>query len=131
MPTAWSIVSSLVRRLGAPVRDRCLRTPPALRLVDPEVGEREQLPAGRQDELREVRRAVPAYRVERLADLETVPDCGAERLLHVGQQADDLPARLLAERDHRLREPARVVEGLHEGAVPDLHVEDDRLSTRS
>ena len=56
-----------------------------------------------------------------------LPTARAERLVHVGQQADDLLAGAAAEVEHLLGEDARVVEGLHEGAVADLHVEDDRI----
>ena len=117
-------------RLGAAVGDRRLGAAAALGLVDPEVGEREQLAARVEHELGEVGRAVPAHRVERLAHLERVADRGAERLIHVGEQAHDLAARLAAERDHRLGELARIVERLHERAVADLHVEHDRLRAR-
>ena len=69
----------------------------------------------------------PRTRRERLPHLERVADRGAERLVHVGEQADDLAPGLLAEREHRLGERARVVERLHEGPVADLDVEHDRL----
>ena len=36
------------------------------------------------------------------SDLERVPDRGAERLVHVGQQAHDLAVRVAAELEHRL-----------------------------
>ena len=62
--------------------------------------------------------------------LERVSDGRAERLVHVGEQADDLAARLRAERRHRLGEQARVVDRLHERAVADLDVEHDRLRAR-
>ena len=71
---------------------------------------------------------VAGDRVDRLPDLERVADRMAERLIHVGEQADDLAARALAEVDHLLGEDARVVERLHEGAVADLHVEHDRVA---
>ena len=84
------------------VADGRLGAPPPLVLVDPEVGEREQPRARVEDELREVRRTLAADRVARLGDLERVADGGAERLVHVGEQADDLAARVLAELEHRL-----------------------------
>ncbi len=112
---------------GGTVRDGSLRPPPALRLVHAEVGERKQVRTGREHELGEVGRPVAAHGRERLADLESVPDRLPERLIHVRQQADRLPARLLPEREHRLRELARVVQCLHERAVPHLHIEDDRV----
>ena len=101
-----------------------------LRDVDPEVGVGEQAGAGVEHELGEVGGPVAAHRVERLADLERVPDRAAERLIHVGQEAGDLFAGLAAEFQHRLREHARLVERLHERAVADLDVEHDRLARR-
>ena len=123
----WASIQRFQTRLGRPVRDGRLRARPALGHVDPEIGQGEQARARVEHELGEVRRAVAAYRRERLAHLERVADGFAERLVHVGQQADDLAAGLLAEREHRLGECASVVERLHEGALPDLDVEDDRL----
>ena len=80
---------------------------PPLCLVDTEVGEREQLAARVEHELVEVGRAAAAHGLERLEHLEAVADRCAERLVHVGEQAHDLAARLAAERDHRLGEHAR------------------------
>ena len=118
---------ALPHRVGRAVGDRGLGAAAALGRVDPEIGEREQPGARVEHELREVGRAVTAHRVARLLHLERVADGGAERLVHVGEQADDLAARLLAEREHRLGEPPRIVERLHERAVADLDVEHDRL----
>ena len=114
-------------RLGAPVRDRSFGPPPSFCLVNAEVGEREQLAAGVEHDLGEVGRPLPTHGVERLAHLERVADRLPERLVHVGQEADDLTAGLPAERDHRLGELARALDRLHERAVADLHVEHDRL----
>ena len=63
-----------------------------------------------EDELREVRRSLSHDRVDRLPDLERVSDGGAERLVHVGQQADDVAPGPPAEIDHLLREDPRVVD---------------------
>ena len=112
------------------VGHRCLGAPPPLGDVDPEIGEREQARARVEHELREVRRALPGDRLDRLADLERVADRGAERLVHVGEEAHDLPAGPPPEVDHLLGEDARVVERLHERAVADLHVEHDRIGPR-
>ena len=113
--------------LGGAARDRRVRAPPPLGLVDPEIGEREQACARIGDELREVGRALAANGRERLAHLERVADGGPERLVHVGEKAHDLAPGLLAEGEHRIREPPRFVERLHEGTVTDLDVEHDRL----
>ena len=94
--------SSARRRRAPSRRRRPPRRSPPLVLVDPEVGEREQPRARVEDELREVRRPLAADRVARLGDLERVADGGAERLVHVREQADDLAARVLAELEHRL-----------------------------
>ncbi len=82
---------------------------------------------GGQDQLGEVGRPLAADRVDRLAQLEGVPHRAAERLVHVREQADDLAPGALSELDHRLGELPGVVERLHEGAVADLDVEDDRV----
>src|SRR5207247_1198618 len=79
----------LVRRA---VRDRGLRPTTTLVDVDLQVGEGEQPRARLDHELREVRRPLAADGVDRLADLERVADRGPERLVHVGEQADDLLA---------------------------------------
>ena len=60
-------------------------------------------------------------------DLERVADRAPERLVHVGQEADDLAARPRADLAHLPRELARVVDRLHERAVADLDVEHDRV----
>ena len=69
----------------------------------------------------------PRSVVHRLADLERVADGVAERLVHVGEEADDVAPGALAEIEHRLGEDPRVVDRLHERAVADLDVEDDRV----
>ena len=74
------------------VGDRGLGAAPALGLVDPEIREREQPGARVEHELGEVGGPVPAHRVARLLHLERVADRGAERLVHVGEQAHDLAA---------------------------------------
>ena len=53
---------------------------------------------------------MPAHRLERLAHLERVTDRCTERLVHVGEETDDTPARLFAQRPHQLGEPAGVLE---------------------
>ena len=118
---------ALVDRECRAVGDRGLGSPPPLVRVDPEIGERQQPRARVQDELGEIGRPLAAHGGARLADLERVPDGGAERLIHVRQQADDLAAGAPAELEHRLGEHARVLERLHEGAVADLDVEHDRV----
>ncbi len=80
-------------------------------------------------QLREVGGALAAQGRDRLADLERVPDRLAERLVHVGEHADDFAARMLPKLEHHLRELARVVDGLHERPVADLDVEHDRIGT--
>ena len=80
-------------------------------------------------ELGEVGRPLAAERRDRLAHLERVADRAPERLVHVGEHADDVPAGALPEREHRLTEDLRVRQGLHEGAVADLDVEHDRIRT--
>ena len=109
------------------VGDGRLGSPSPLVLVDPEIGEREQSCARVEDELREVRRPLAADGVARLGDLERVADGRPQRLVHVGEQADDLAPRVLAELEHRLGERPRVLERLHEGTVADLDVEHDRV----
>ena len=78
-------------------------------------------------QLREVGGALAAQGRDRLADLERVPDRLAERLVHVGEHADDFAAGTLPQLEHHLRELARVVDGLHERPVADLDVEHDRV----
>ena len=88
----------------------------------------ESIPGFRvEHELGEVWRPLAAQRRDRLTDLERVPDRGAERLVHVGEQADDVLARAAAEVEHALGEDLRVLERLHKGAVADLDVEHDRV----
>ena len=83
--------------------------------------------AGAEHQLAEVGRPLALQRGDRLADLERVPDRVAERLVHVREHADDLAARVPTELEHHLRELARVFDRLHERAVSDLDVEDDRV----
>jgi hypothetical protein len=118
---------ALVRSRGRPVRKRRLRTLPSLALVDAEVREREQPRARREDELGEVRGPLATKRRHRLADLQRVADGVAERLVHVGEQADDVAAGAPAEIQHRLRQSPRALDRLHECAVADLDVEHDRV----
>ena len=85
--------ASIQRRpdgVGRAVGDGGLGTRSALLHVDPEIGEGEQPRAAVEHELGEVRRALAAYGGARLAHLERVADGCSERLIHVGQQADDL-----------------------------------------
>ena len=109
------------------VRDRGLGGPPPFLDVEAEVGERQQPGARIENELREVRWPFAAHRVARLGDLQGVADRRSERLIHVGEQADDLATGVPPELEHRLGEGAGVVERLHERAVADLHVEHDRV----
>jgi hypothetical protein len=83
--------------------------------------------AGAEHELDEVGRAVALEGLDRLADLERVSDRGPEWLVHVGELADDLTAGSPAELDHGPSQLPGGGERLHEGAVADLHVEDDRV----
>src|SRR6266511_4730146 len=121
---------ALVRRDRGPVGDYRFRTPSTFVLVDAEIREREQVRGGLEHELGEVRRALAAQRLDRLADLERVPDGASERLVHVGEEAGDASLGAPAEVEHRLRERARVIERLHERAVADLDVEHDRVGAR-
>ena len=70
---------------------------------------------------------MPGYRLDGLANLERVSDSAAERLIHVGQQADDLLLGPPAEIDHLLGKYTGIVQRLHERAVADLDVEHDRV----
>ena len=122
---------ALVHLASRPVGQRLLRSSATFDGVDAEIGQRQKPRARIEDELREVRRPLSHDRVDRLPDLERVSDGGAEGLVHVGQQADDVAPGPAAEIDHLLREDARVVDALHERAVADLHVEHDRLRAGS
>ena len=57
------------------------------------------------------------------------PTACAERLVHVGQQADDLRPARVPSSSIVSASVARVVQRLHERAVADLDVEDDRLGS--
>ena len=81
-----------VRVLGGAVGDRRL-TRSRAPVVEAEVGQRDEPRRGGEHELGEVGRSLAANRRDRLADLERVADRAAERLVHVGQQADDLRVR--------------------------------------
>src|SRR5919108_4912274 len=116
---------AVVALAGLPARKRRLGQPASSFLVHSQVGEREQVRAGADDELAEVGRPRALQRVQDLAHLEGVAHGAAERLVHVGQLADDLAVRRAAELDHGPGQLARVVERLYEGAVADLDVEDD------
>src|SRR6266511_1013131 len=69
-------------------------------------------------------------RCDRFADLDCVADSAPERLVHVGDQADHLSAGVPAELEHHLPKLPRVLQGLHESPVSDLHVEHDRVRAR-
>ena len=118
---------ALVRRERRTVLDRGHGARSAFLPVDAEVGERQQMSARIEHQLREVGGALAAQGRDRLADLERVADRLAERLVHVGEHADDFAARMLPQLEHHLRELARVVDGLHERPVADLDVEHDRV----
>ena len=60
----------------------------ALHLIDLEIRQLEQPAARIEHQLGEVRRPVATHRLERLAHLERIPHRAAERLIHVGEQAD-------------------------------------------
>ena len=107
--------------------DRLLGPPATLLLADAEVRKGQEVAAGAERELGQVGRALAAECLDRLADLQGVPDRMTEGLIHVCQLADHLAPGLPAELDHRLRELARTVEALHKGSVPDLYVKDDRI----
>ncbi len=79
-----------------------------LAAVDAEVGEREQVRRRVEHELGQIGRPVAAHRLERLAHLERVADGAPERLVHVGEHADDVALRAPSEREHRLGEHLRV-----------------------
>jgi SAM-dependent methyltransferase len=76
--------------------------------IDSEIGECEEPRARVEDELGEVRRPLTVDRLDRLADLERVPDRPAERLVHVGEETDDLSSFAVPEIDHLLREDPRI-----------------------
>ena len=95
--------------------------------ADAEVRKHEEARAGVEDEIAQVRWALGADRLHRLAHLERVADGVTERLVHVGEKTDDLPTSPPAEIDHLLGEDACVVERLHERPVADLHVQHDRV----
>src|ERR671925_1756178 len=113
-----------IERGAAP--ERVLNPGPGLVIGDA-VAERDEVRGGGDRELGQVGRPVAAERLYRLADLERVSHRAPERLVHVGELADDLPIGAAPELEHRLGELSRVVERLHEGAVADLDVEDDRV----
>ena len=99
----------------------------ALGEADAEIREREQTGRGLEHELGQVGRPLAAHGRERLAHLERVADRGPERLVHVGEEADDVAAGLAPECEHQLGQAAGVLDRLHEGAPSDLDVEHDRL----
>src|ERR671923_234420 len=113
-----------IERGAAP--ERVLNPGPGLVIGDA-VAERDEVRGGGDRELGQVGRPVAAERLHRLADLERVSHRAPERLVHVGELADDLTIGAAPELEHRLGELSRVVERLHEGAVADLDVEDDRV----
>ena len=95
---------------GGAARQSFLCSPAAFLDLDAEVGERQQVCGRAENELGEVGRPGALERVERLVDLERVPDGAAERLVHVGQLADHLPAVEPAELDHGPRQLPCLVE---------------------
>ena len=68
---------ALVHRECRAVLDRGRGAGSSFLLVDAEIGEREQMSAGAEDELGEVGRPLTAQRRDRLADLERVADRAA------------------------------------------------------
>ena len=99
------------RRERRAVVQHLFSTPSPLLGVDPEVGERQE-PAGRlHGEREEIGRSVFACEHSSdFVDLERVADRPAERLVHIGQEADDFSSGSTTELEHRLGEHARVGE---------------------
>src|SRR2546430_7027151 len=98
----WSsdvCTSDLERR---PIPDRSCGSLPPLLLGHTEIGEGEQVRAGGEDELVEIRRPLAAQRRDGLAKLERVPDRVTEWLVHVGEHARHLAAGMTAELEHQL-----------------------------
>ncbi len=80
-------------RNADPSATSCFGASPPLLEIDAEIRESEQARRRLEDELHEVVRPMSGDRLHGLANLERISDRSAERLLHVGQQADDLAAR--------------------------------------
>lgn len=67
--------------------------------------------------------------IDGLFHFQGIADSIAQRLIHVRKEADDLATGVVADPEHQVRKFAGPVERFHEGTLPHLDVEHDRLGS--
>ncbi|MNB96233.1 hypothetical protein D3C75_434310 [compost metagenome] len=85
----------------------------------------EHLAAENEADLGQVGRSAAAQRVDPLSDLQRVADAVSERLIHIADNRNGVPAELGADVHHRLGQRDGIVQRLHERAAAGLHIEHD------
>ena len=79
--------------------------------------------------LTQIPRALASQNFHDLDHFQRVANHLPERLVHVGNQRDDLLSHALARLHHEFSEESRILFALHEGAGASLHVEHEGIDT--